>query len=336
MSTSTLRAVYQQLQPNAKAVFVMPDIEKFSRYNPYLELLYQHLNEADERPLQLSSTSILNPLMLLIRARRSVFHHHWFECHSLLAAANAVWKIFWLILYRLFGGKIVWTIHNRRPHDQSGFQRLNQLLRLIWSKLPHRYHLHCQSAVKIMATELGIDMTKCVVVPHPSYPANIVPRKAAEAVLAEKYEQDYSRLQRPIIMMFGSIAPYKGIETAAAIFAKQQLPGTLLVAGRVKGNISTGDDLRQIAAGTANIHLLLKMIPEDDVAAFMSIADVLLFNYTDILTSGGVALALSYQKRILIPAKGCLAEMKIPDGERFHSQDELADLLSRECRKWSQ
>lgn len=334
MSQPTLRAVYQELEPRADTVFIIPDMEKFSRFNPYLQLLYSDLNQGDATSLQVSSSSILNPLKLFRPGgRRTIVHHHWFECRDLITMVNALWKIFWLGLFRLAGGKVVWTIHNRRPHEQN-FAFLNQILRRIWSKLPHRYHLHCQAAISIMVKELNIQAERCFVVPHPAYPARPVGRQTGVDLLHSKYQLDISNMARPVFMMFGSIAPYKGIDEVAALFAEQRIPGTLLIAGRVKGQPGSASRLRTLAANGENIRLLLQMIPEEDVPGFMAAADVLLFNYRDILTSGGVALAQSYGKRVIVPLKGCLAETALPNGKCFRTKAELLHLLQKEAQEW--
>ncbi|MDE3058988.1 MAG: hypothetical protein KGJ59_13640, partial [Bacteroidota bacterium] len=67
--------------------------------------------------------------------------------------------------------------------------------------------------------------------------------------------------------------------------------------------------LLAISSRTSNIAVIAKFIPEADIPLFLNSADYLLFNFSDILTSAGVALALSYKKKIITPSMGCLQEL---------------------------
>ncbi len=42
----------------------------------------------------------------------------------------------------------------------------------------------------------------------------------------------------------------------------------------------------------------------------LALADCTIFNYRDVLTSGGVHLALAYKKPVIAPLSGCLKELQ--------------------------
>ena len=108
----------------------------------------------------------------------------------------------------------------------------------------------------------------------------------------------------------------------------------LLVAGGVKkGNEDYLNEIINAAGDSDNIFIINKIIPDREVPYFINSADFMLFNFTEILTSGSVHLALSYNKPIIIPKLGCLNELK---GEKIFCFDagtdrikNLKDLLLR-------
>lgn len=324
-----LSEAYRRLRPGLEKVYVIPDIARVSAQNSYLYLLYREFLEGRIPGVSLESFSFLHPRIVWrrLRGEQSLLHHHWFEFHNLRTLLNALWKLFWLSLYRLAGGKIVWTIHNRLPH-QGHFPALNRRLRRIWARLPHQIHLHCRSAGRIAGPELGIAAEKFFVVPHPPYPARLLPREEARRQLQEAYPEITLPENGPLLLMFGYIARYKGILEAVEIFRALAGRGRLLVAGPVKwGNAEYGAALRASAAQDPRIVLIDRFIPEDHVPLFLNGADFLLFNYQDILNSGGVVLARSYRRPVIVPDMGCLQELSGEDVHKFSDRAGLRRIL---------
>src|SRR5690606_32778790 len=70
------------------------------------------------------------------------------------------------------------------------------------------------------------------------------------------------------------------------------------------------NEVQKSAEGFENIIIINKFIPDEDIALFFSASDYVIFNFEDILTSGGIYLALSYNKKIIAPASGCIKEIK--------------------------
>ena len=320
---------YRRLNPALEKVYVIPDIARVSAQNSYLFLLYREFLEGSIPGVLLESFSFLHPRIVWrrLRGEQSLLHHHWFEFHNLRTFLNVLWKLFWLSLYRLAGGKIVWTIHNRQPH-QGNHPALNRRLRRLWALLPHKVHLHCPSAGRIVGPELGIAAEKFFVVAHPPYPARLLSREEARRQLQSAYPEIGLPESAPLLMMFGYIARYKGILATVELFRQLEGRGCLLIAGPVKwGNTEYGVALRQSAAEDPRIVLIDRYIPENQVPLFLNSADYLVFNYEDILNSGGVVLAQSYRKPVIVPDMGCLQELSGEDVHKFSDQAGLRRIL---------
>lgn len=163
---------------------------------------------------------------------------------------------------------------------------------------------------------------------HPPYPARLLPRKEARRQLQSDYPEITLPESGPLLLMFGYIARYKGILAAAELFRQLAGRGCLLIAGPVKwGNDAYGGALRQAAEQDPRIVLIDRYIPEDHVPLFLNAADFLLFNYEDILNSGGVVLAQSYRRPVIVPDMGCLRELSGDDIYKFSDPAGLRRIL---------
>jgi hypothetical protein len=110
---------------------------------------------------------------------------------------------------------------------------------------------------------------------------------------------------------------------------KQLKPGKiLLVAGAVKrNNEKYFTRIAKSAEQNSNIIIINRHIPDEDVAIFFSACDYALFNFHDILNSGGVELALSYRKKMILHHMGCLKELEGENIIKFDTQEKLGSIL---------
>jgi len=74
--------------------------------------------------------------------------------------------------------------------------------------------------------------------------------------------------------------------------------------------------------------LIPHFVSEEDVPLFHHACDCVVFNYRQILTSGGVALAKSYGKPIIAPRLGCLHELSGDKAHLFDTREQLSKLLA--------
>lgn len=334
MHSEKLLNIYRALSPDIRKLYVFPHIERSSRFNQYLSLLYSGLPDAEESPsVAVRSGSFFSPLIVLgkIFGEKSVVHHHWFECRNISSLLNALWKLTMMALYRLSGGKIVWTVHNKYPHQRK-LLRINVALMYALARLAHRLLVHCGEAQRIMAGYLRVSSDKFSVVEHPDYPVISVTREAAVKYLAERYGMGDLSERRPVFLMYGYIAPYKGnTEVMEMFLSDEDIPGVLVLAGRVKPEEEEyGREVERLASSSDRIYRTGMMIPDEDVAYFFGAADYLIFNFhRDILYSGGVHTALNYNKNIIVPDAGCFRELEGENILKFKDRDQLKSVLIR-------
>jgi len=112
-----------------------------------------------------------------------------------------------------------------------------------------------------------------------------------------------------VYLIFGQIRRYKGIKGAIISFKKVSSEGDiLLVAGAYKDR-DYEKEVRKLCEDKPNIILIPKFIEDSEVQLYFNAADVILFPYLRIFTSGNLFLALSFGKPIVAPAMGCIPEL---------------------------
>lgn len=311
MNGNLLAAEYKKLSSDVQKVFVVPRITLSTSKTNYLFLLYEDFFTSNDFNIAIESLSVFTHPKLFtsrIKNERSILHYHWFEVNDVQSFFGMIWKLLWIFLYRICGGKIVWTVHNKYPHNRRYF-RLNKILRMLFARFVHRLHVHCQTAVAIMSPILRVPKEKFFVIQHPEFPSTVMPSQNAREILFLKYPETQVLNSNIMLLMLGAISSYKGILEVIEI-VKQHLPtATLIVAGAVKRWDKIYYNNVMQTASNSNTIVIPRNIPEDDVPLFMNSADCVVFNFSDILTSGSVLLALHYKKKIVIPSLGCLQEL---------------------------
>lgn len=330
MGYSSLEKVYEAADARAKVIYVVPLIRYTHKQTDYLYLLYKDLIASDTYKIE--SISIFNHFKLItgiLRNKNAILHYHWFEFQDFKSLAGMPWKVFCIWLFKKLGGTIIWTIHNEFPHDRRFFS-LHSLLHKKMAQWSAKLHVHCKRAVNIMHERLKVPEEKFFVHPHPSYPATVLPREEAIQLINEAYQTQINPAV-PVVLMFGNISRYKQLINAAESILELPFDCLLLIVGPIKkGNFGLFKQLRKIEKNSSRILVIPKFIPEIQVPWFHNAADICLFNYREILSSGGVHLALSYQKTIIAPNKGCLTELGEKKNVHLFEDEQGPDAYLRE------
>ncbi len=336
MRETSLSDEYQKLSPGVVKIFILPQIPEVNRNTSYLYQLYKDfLNNSSLIKIESFNAKSLPRIFLSrLKSEKSILHYHWFEFEDLKSFIGIKWKLFWITLYKLLGGKIIWTVHNRYPHPNK-YLYFNKKIRRILAGLADRLHVHCESAIDLVADILNAEKTKFFVVKHPAFPADIFEKGKAIERLNQKYFVNHFKLDDKIFLMFGAIAEYKGIKEVIEIFKNLGDKNKLIIAGFVKkGNQNHFNELKNLS-DDKKIFLEGGIIPDEDVPYFLNSADYVIFNHKDILTSGGVVLAMNYKKNIIAPSLGCIKELQNEQVNFFEANDKRKENLTNLMEKLS-
>lgn len=327
-----LEELYKSIDNKVTSVYVIPRIRISSIYNPYLSLLYKNfLSSHSQKAIQVLSPHPIVPSFLFKRlfGEHSIIHYHWVQFRDFRELIILLWKFFCITLYRIFGGKIIWTIHNKHHHTRK-YLYINTILRKYIARLAVKLIVHYDDAVDIMAPILGVSTNKFAVVNHPSYEVSIIDKNSAQAYVKQNliHELDTAK---PVFLMFGNIAAYKGILECASLFP--EATGQLIIAGEVKkGDEQYLQKIEDICGKRHDIFLIPRFISEDEQTNLFNASDCVLFNFQEVLTSGSVILAHNYNKVVIVPDISCCRVIAGDNVLRFKSLEELEQLIIKTAK----
>jgi beta-1,4-mannosyltransferase len=105
----------------------------------------------------------------------------------------------------------------------------------------------------------------------------------------------------------------------------------LLVAGDPH-SAGLADEIRQAAGGDPRIRLDLRHVPDDEVQRYLRAADLVALPFRDITNSASALLALSFDRPVLVPARGAMGELQSLAGGQWvctYEGDLTPDILAR-------
>ena len=272
--------------------------------NPYIRRLAAKLERAGATVDEFSYPRALTH-------RYDVLHLHWPDSHLISGswwgslAKHARFAAL-LTLLRLRGTRIIWTLHNLKPHDANHW---------ISARLfPSWFPRVCTHVIALTANGLqsartlypALKDTPAAVVPHGHY-RDDYPRAPLQRECRERLGLP---LQRFTFLFFGNVRRYKNVPLLIEAFrAIGDRDVQLIIAGQPGHGISA-EELQTLSAGDDRISLDLKFIPDQDVPVYFGAADAVVLPFDSILNSGSVLLGLSFNRVVLAPRLGALPEIQ--------------------------
>lgn len=215
----------------------------------------------------------------------------------------------------------VLTAHNLAEHNHQDypFARANYATTCRRARL---IFAHSSIARQQLSETYDVPFEKIRVVPHGDLSVVMPPpMPQAEA------RRQLGLPEGPMALIFGVVEPYKGQEEVLKYWQRAQPDTLLVIAGRVH-NAEYGAYLREIAEGLKNVVLRFDWLEDPELALFLSAADVGLFNYRTIFTSGAASLARSWGLPIVLPRRLATVDLAEPDPRVFRFTDFESDFTS--------
>ena len=211
-------------------------------------------------------------------------------------------------LCRRKGIRIVSILDNVIPHEPH-----------CWDKWLIRYFIRSVDRFIAMSESVREDCLKflpasrqnCVTLsPHPLYDnfGEAVPKTEARKFLG--LPQD-----KTILLFFGFIRDYKGLDLLMKAYAKVHKENLLLVvAGEFYNNGEQYKDLERELGLEGTIEWRTDFIPDDKVRYYFSAADLIVQPYKTATQSGVTQIAYHFERPMLVTNVGGLAEI-VPNGK---------------------
>lgn len=297
---------------------------------PYVDRLADALAPFGVRTLIWHPAGCLPMLSAVLRyGRPDILHMHWLHEQIMgLRKGPSRFRMLRLaaelMVFRLLGVRVVWTIHNLRAHETTNPEMELRFNGWIARRLCDRLIVHGETArtAVISAYRLsGCDAEKVGVVPHPGaaghYPTGASREEARRRLGLAHGDR--------VFLFLGKVRTYKGVTRALEVL--RRIPGERLwfiIAGIPKP-LELGDELRNTCADPRVI-LNLAFVPSDEVQVYMAAADVVVCPFQRVLTSGSLLLAMSFGKPVVVPQLDVIRDVVDEKGAIFFDPGSAADL----------
>lgn len=243
--------------------------------NPYLSQLFVSVPHVIQRPFSWKTA---------LFGRYDVLHLHladvlYLRAGRLRSALGAV--LFLTLLLRIRFGRIalVRTIHNITPHEAHGavttwIEDLSARWTTLWIRLNRR------------------------TVPPTDAPVQTIPHG--------DYRSWFARFAQPApvvgrVLFFGLIRRYKGVEDLIAAFSDSTDDSLgLRIVGK-PSSTTVRSAIEAAASADARVSCVLHYVDDEQLAAEVGAAELVVLPYRDMHNSGAAILALSLGRPILVP-----------------------------------
>jgi glycosyltransferase involved in cell wall biosynthesis len=264
------------------------------------------------------------------KAQPRIFHILWNN------KIQTVDRILLTLYYKWLGKKIVLTAHNvnagvRDANDSS----LNRLTLRLQYRLADHIFVHTEKMKKELMDLAGLAADRITVIPYGIN--NAVPNTS---LTAEEAKQRLGiRKGEKVLLFYGHIAPYKGLDYLAAAFRQvgaRHERYRLIIAGAPKNCQEYWEPIRQgLREDVESGRVLLQagFISDQETEVYFKAADVCVLPYRHIFQSGVLFLAHSFGVPVLAADVGSLRE-DIVEGQngfifRPEDPDDLANAIER-------
>jgi glycosyltransferase involved in cell wall biosynthesis len=267
-----------------------------------------------------------------VAARPPIFHILWNNRFELID------RVLLMVHYRLLGRKIVLTAHNVNIRKRDGCDTwLNRFSLRIQYQLANHILVHTERMKSELVADFGVPESNTTVIPFGIN--NTVPNSNMTAVDAKRMIGVHS--SDKVMLFFGQIAPYKGLEYlvhAFAELAKTDESCRLIIAGKVKqGQTEYWNEIRRQIAGSDVQNQMIERIehiPDEEVERYFKAADVLIVPYVHIFQSGVPFLAYSFGLPVIATDVGSLREDIVEERTGFVCQPQDSSDLAKAIGKY--
>ena len=309
---------------NFKVIFI-PDGREG---NPYQKALANSLSKEGVY-VHFGTTSYLFSVLRSVRNcwKSDILHLHWTHLFTLASTREetiikSVSFIGELLILKLFGIRIIWTVHNIVSHEAK-FPSLELFFNQLIAWLCDKIIVHSPSAKNEVINMYKARKFLIEIITHGNYIGcyeNVISKLQAR-------KQLQLNTKDTVFLYFGKIRPYKGMPELIGAFKKLNCKKVKLLMVGKPLNDKVAADILNRCKQIENINTIFEFIPDDEIQIYMNAADIVVLPYRDILTSGAAILAISFGKPVIAPSIGCIPDVLDSEGSFLYKPSEREDLL---------
>ncbi|MEX0290781.1 MAG: glycosyltransferase family 4 protein, partial [Flavobacteriaceae bacterium] len=261
----------------------------------------------------------------LFKWKADVLHFHWLHPYLLKksklgSVIRATRFLIEVLILKVSGYSIVWTIHNLQNHSNVHIG-IERFFTVLFCRLCNERIAHTSEAARLAEDRFHLKKDTVTVIPHPSYvglyPDNVSRDKAREILNLRDEDK--------VFLFLGRINRYKGIFDLIEAFESLDTNATLVIAG-VPEDEESQQKLLEYGASNDRVILRLERVNDDELQTFFRGSDVAVFPYKQILTSGAMILAMSFGISIIAPNVSSIRETIGEEGALFYTMNNIGSL----------
>ena len=223
----------------------------------------------------------------------------------------------------------VWTAHDVLPREPRTGQvaGTRRIVRKMDAVIVHSEH-----GARRLRDELGVDAEKVRVIPHGAF--DYLTRLPQEEPLPE----ELAKVAGPVILCFGLIRPYKGIDVLLEAYAEVE-GAELWIVGMPRMDTRSLHALAERARG--KVRFVERFVTDPEIPAYFRRADVVVLPYREIDQSGVLYTALAFGKALVLSDVGGFGEIArrhraaelVPEGDHAALARTLNELVGDAGRR---
>ena len=281
---------------STKKVIIYP--EKKVKENKYINNLYDTIKDY----YHVRGYNEVNKSIKLFLS--DIYHFNWIEsAQGKFIKIKYAKKRFFINILKVLNKKIVWTVHNNEPHETVNAEETIKFMKFMARKAD-RIHVLCNATIE--REFLKEYKEKIVYIPSGDYIGNY---EESDLNIYERYN---IKSDKKIILFIGQIRKYKNIELLINAFINSRLESNgyvLLICGKCNDAVYKKEIM---TIGNKNIYFDFDFIKDEEIAAYLKSADILVspYNKKSALNSGTLWMSMSYKKTMIIPLIGCVKDIK--------------------------
>ncbi len=278
--------------------------------NPYRDLLIGHLNSRGVQVVDYFPKVIFLP-QIFGEGKPDILHLH--TLHYFFFGKNQIHRLVKFLIFisqvvilRLMGTKIVWTVHEWADRWSNGQTNIPPIWAATLGRLFHAVITHCNTTKNEIIKAFRLEnQNKVFVVLHGNYIGS--------------YENEVSQLDARqilgippddlVFLLFGNILRAKGfLEAIDAFKCLREKKIFLLIAG-YPGEEEIEELIKDKVKENENILFVPGIVPDEEVQIYMNASDCVIVPYKVSTTSGVTILAMSFGRDCIAPHVGFFRDM---------------------------
>lgn len=251
---------------------------------------------------------LLNPKLMI---DCKIFNFNWFETvkadNELKERFIYFAKVFLILFLKSIKKKIVYTIHNKQPHNIGSKNIYSKKMMKFLMRNADAIVSLCPETYDIVNEMSPEDKRKIHDILHPSYIYNYV------NVKRENYKEKYGLEKKDMVLLFlGFVTPYKNVEVLIdSVKAINDNRLKLIIAGNAS-NAEYKKKLIDRIGENSNIITEFRYIPDEEIPTFYETADIVILPYKkeSAMNSGAAYLSFSLGRTVICPKIGTIKGLK--------------------------